>query len=267
MTVVLVAIVLSLVAFYLITRLRFAFFYCLIRNKTEIGPGWWLYRTQAMRFFWLNLVVGFCYLLLLALAALPFIAGFVRLFRETPPGGQPDVGLLFALILPMIPVIFLLVLVGVALDVVLRDWMLPHFALEDATTGEAWEEVWDRIKAEKVQFSVYALLRLILPMMAMVGLFIVLLIPGLMLAGSVAAVEYGIHSAFADATGASAVVGILIEVFVGVIALGFALLASICLGGPLSTGVREYALIFYGGRYQALGNILSSLPPAVQKGT
>jgi len=38
-------------------------------------------------------------------------------------------------------------------------------------------------------------------------------------------------------------------------------LASICLGGPLSTGVREYALIFYGGRYQVLGDALYPPPP------
>jgi hypothetical protein len=39
------------------------------------------------------------------------------------------------------------------------------------------------------------------------------------------------------------------------------LLASICLGGPLSTGVREYALLFYAGRYKLLGDILYPPPP------
>jgi hypothetical protein len=68
--------------------------------------------------------------------------------------------------------------------------------------------------------------------------------------------EYGIHSAFADATGGAAAAGIAIQVCFGVVAFFYAVLASICLGGPLSTGTREYALIFYGGRYQALGNIL-----------
>jgi hypothetical protein len=29
----------------------------------------------------------------------------------------------------------------------------------------------------------------------------------------------------------------------------------------LSTGIREYALIFYGGRYKALGDILYPQPP------
>lgn len=253
---VLVAVIVSVVVFYLVTRLRFAFFHCLIHNTSEIRPGWEIYRTQALRFFWLNLGVGFCFLLLAGLLSIPFIAGFWRVFHETPPGGHPDIGLLISLVLPLIPIILLLVLVGVAADVILRDWMLPHFALEDASAGEAWEEVWARMRAEQRQFLVYGLLRLILPVIAMIAVFTVLLIPGFMLAGVVAAFEYGIHSAFADATGASSFVGVALEVFFGVIAFGFMVLASICLGGPISTAVREYAITFYGGRYQALGEIL-----------
>ncbi len=253
---VLLAILVSVVVFYLVTRLRFAFFHCLIHNTKEIRPGWWLYGEQAMRFFWLNLVVGFCFLLLVALILIPFIGGFVRLFHEMQGGGHFDFWLLLSLVLPLIPIILLLALAGFLIDVILRDWMLPHYALDNATAGEAWTRVWARIKADKRQFLVYVLLRMVLPMIAMAAMFVVLIIPGLMLAGSLAAVEYGIHSAFADATGASAVAGILLEVFFGVLAFGFALLASICLGGPVSTWLREYAVMFYGGRYQALGNIL-----------
>jgi hypothetical protein len=166
------------------------------------------------------------------------------------------VGLLLSLVLPLIPIVFLVVLVGFALDVVLRDWMLPHYALENATAGEAWSQVLARISAEKRQFFVYVLLRLALPIVAMAALFIVLILPGLALAGSLAAVELGLHSAFSDATGASALVGKLVEVFFAVIAFVFTVLASICLGGPVSTGIREYALVFYGGRYKALGDVL-----------
>jgi hypothetical protein len=118
--------------------------------------------------------------------------------------------------------------------------------------------------AEKKQFIAYALLRIALPIIATIGLFILFMIPGLILAGSVAAVEFGIHSTFADATGASALVGKLLEIFFGVLAFGFALLAGICLGGPVSTAIREYALVFYGGRYKELGDTLypPSVPPA-----
>jgi hypothetical protein len=263
----LVVLVFSLVVLYLITRLRFAFFHCLIHNIKQIRPGWQLYRAQARRFFWLNIVVGLCFLLLLGLLAVPFAAGFWRLFQETQHGGHLGVGLMLALVLPLIPIILLLVLAGVLADLILRDGMLPHFALENATAGEAWVQVWARIKAEKRQFFVYAPLRVVLPIIAMIGLFIVLLIPGLGLAAALAAVEFGVHSMFADATGASVFVGLVLEIFFGVIAFGFALLASICLGGPLSTGTREYALIFYGGRYKALGDILypPSAPPGVMR--
>jgi hypothetical protein len=258
---VLLAIVVSIVVFYLVTRLRFAFFHCLIHNTKEIGPGWRLYETQATRFFWLNLVVGFCFLLAVVLIALPFAAGFWRLIHDTPPGGSPDWGMLLSLVLPLIPIILLVVLVGFVIDMALRDWMLPHFALDNATAGEAWAQVWAQIIAEKRQFIVYTLLRVALPTIAMIAMFIVLIIPGLMLAGAMAAIVYGIHSAFAGSTGAAWMVGILLQVFFGVVAFGIAVLVSICLGGPVSTAIREYALMFYGGRYQALGDTLYPPPP------
>jgi len=260
---VLLGMVLSVFVFYLVTRLRFAFFHCLVTNSKEIGPGWRLYGAQAMRFLWLSVVVGLFFLFLAMVAAYPFVAGFVRLFHEIPPGGHPDIGSMLMLVLPLIPVILLLALLGVLADVVLRDWMLPHFALEDATAGEAWAQVWPRMMAEKREFITYALLRLVLPTVAIVGLFIVLVIPGLILAGSFGVIEYGIHSSFADATGGAAVAGIAIQVFFGALAFAFALLLSICLGGPLSTGVREFALVFYGGRYQLLGDLLYPPPPPV----
>ena len=259
---VLLAIVVSLFVAYLITRLRFAYFHCLVHNTTEIRPGWYLLRDRATRFFWLNVMVGVCFVALVVVIAIPFVSGFVKLFHEIPPGGHPDLFQVLSLVLPLIPIILLLVAIGFALDVILRDFVMPHYALEDATAGEAWSQVWARIMAEKAQFLAYALLRLVLPTIAMIALFIVLLIPGLMLAGAMGTIWYGIHSAFADATGAVSVIGILLQAFFGVIAFGLALLASICLGGPLSTGVREYALVFYGGRYQALGEILYPPPPA-----
>ncbi|MGA3034618.1 MAG: hypothetical protein ABSD70_15140 [Terracidiphilus sp.] len=257
---VLLALFLSAFVFYLITRLRFAFFHCLIQNTREIRPGWRLYERQAARFFWLNIVVGICFILVMILVALPFAAGFWRVFQQTQHGGHLDIGSVLVLVLPLIPVLIAVVIAGILTDLILRDWMLPHFALDDATAGEAWAQVWTRIKAEQRQFLVYALLRVVLPIIAMIALFAVLILPGLVLAGSVAAVEFGLHSMFADATGASAIVGIALQVFFGVVAVGFALFASICLGGPVSTGIREYALIFYGGRYRALGDIL--YPPA-----
>ena len=244
--------------FYLITRLRFAYFHCLVYGTTEIRPGWELYRPQAVRFFWLNIAVGFCFGLLVGLMVLPFAAGLWRLFHEARAGGYPDLGSILSFVLPMIPIILLVIVGAILMDVILRDWMLPHFALENATAGQAWAAVWERFSREKGQFLAYALLRVILPIVAMIAIFLVMLIPMIILVAAVAGVEWGIHAAFAGASGSAAAAGIFLQVFFGVVVFGFGLLASICVGGPVSTTIREYALMFYGGRYQQLGDLLSS---------
>jgi len=253
---ILLALVIGLFIAYLVTRLRFAYFHCLTQNEKMIRPGWHLYREPATRFFWMNVVVGFCFLLVVGLLALPFISGFVRLFHESQQGGQFDIGLFLALVLPLIPIILLLALAAVAADVILRDWMLPHYALDNATAGEAWSRVCAHVAAEKRQFIAYALLRVILPTIAMIVVFLVLIIPGLVLGGGLAMVEWGLHSYFADATGSSVAVGVMLQAFFGLLAVGFGLLAMVCIGAPVSTSIREYALVFYGGRYQALGEVL-----------
>lgn len=247
--------------FYLITRLRFAYFHCLIHNTKEIRPGWHFYREPATRFFWLNLIVGLCFLLLVALVAMPFVAGFLGLFRDMSAGGHPSFGSIFALVLPLIPIILLLILMGIAVDLVLRDLMLPHYALENATAGAAWAAVWARIRIEKASFFAYALLRILLPIIAAIVLFIILIIPAIVFIAVVAVVGVAIHEVFTHATGAAAMMGIFLEVVMGLVAFAITFLVAISVGGPVSTAVREYALLFYGSRYQLLGDILYPPPP------
>lgn len=251
---------------YLITRLRFAYFHCLVANTRLIRPGWELYRPQANRFFRMNIVVGLCFLLMVGLMLSPFVPGLIRLFKGIQAGAGPDVGLILSLALPLIPIFLLIMVAGIGLDIVLRDLMLPHYALEDATAGEAWSGAWERVIAEKGSFFAYALLRIVLPIVAFMGVVIVLLVPSLVLLGSVAAAEYGVHAAFAESSGLSAMVGVVIQVFIGVLAVGFGLVIGISIGGPVSTAIREYALVFYGSRYQKLGELLFPQAAVLQSG-
>ena len=241
---------------YLITRLRFAWFHSLIHNMREIRPGWHLYREPATRFFWFNVVVGLCFLVLIVLLALPFAAGFMGLFHSIRAGGHPNIGAIFALLLPLIPVILLIAILAVAAKIVLFDFMLPHFALENATAGQAWSAAWARIRYEKGAFFVYALLRVILPIVAGIGIFIVLLIPGIICVLALVAMEAGLHLALGHGP-----LALFLEVSVGSIAAAIGLLVLAGAYGPLQTAVREYALIFYGGRYRPLGDTLYPPPP------
>ena len=256
----LLIVALSLALFYLITRLRFAYFHCLIHNSREIRPGWHLYRAQAGRFFRMNIVVGLCFLLTILVILMPFATGIGRFAREVHAGMRPDVGAILALVLPMIPIMILFILAAFVGDIILRDFMLPHYALDNATAGQAWAAAWARIRSQKGPFFVYTLLRIVLPIIGAIVLFAILLVPGLIYIAIVAMVEVGIHATL----GAAATPLMLL---IGLISALIALFVGICCGGPLSTATREYALIFYGGRYQPLGDLLFPPVPATASGT
>ena len=248
--------------FYLITRLRFAFFHCMVHNTREIRPGWRLYREQAMRFFKMSLLIGLLLLCIALAVMLPFGFKFYDLYRSVQAGGQPDPMRVLALALVFIPIVLLLCLALWSVKVVLHDFLLPHVALDNASFEEAWVQARFRIEAEKGRFFAYMLLRLILPLIAGLGLILVLAIPLLIVFGSLALAAAGFNALLENAAGVGAIIHVAFEIFFGVIGLGIALCVGIGLGGPLATWIRSYALLFYGGRYQALGDLLyPPLPP------
>jgi hypothetical protein len=257
---VLVCIAVGIFICYLITRLRFAFFHCLAHQTKEICPAWRLYRVQAMRFFKLSLIVGFISFAVLALAVAPFAFSFYKVYLVSQNGGQIDWVYCIALILALIVVILLLALIFTAVDLIMRDFMLPHIALENASVRAAWVSACARIKAEKGSFLFYAFLRVVLPALAMLALIIVLAIPLLIVFGVLAISLVGFTAALAEASGMTRIILIALEAIVGLFTIVLGLFVAISVGGPIATWKRNYALLFYGGRYQALGNIL--VPPA-----
>jgi MFS family permease len=258
---ILVCIAIGIFIFYLITRLRFAFFHCLAHQTKEIRPAWRLYRTQGMRYFIASLIIGLIFLFVLVLLALPFVFGFYRVYLSSQSGGQFDLASFFLLLLPFIGVAFCLCLAAYVVDLVLHDFILPHMALENLSFHQSWAVVKTRIGAEKGSFTLYIFLRAILPIAACIALFIVLVIPLLIVFGSLAFGVAGLDPALTDATGASAFILTILRALLILIGVAFGLLLSISLGGPIATWIRNYALLFYGGRYQALGDILSPPPP------
>jgi hypothetical protein len=259
--VVLLGLVIGIIVFYLVTRLRFAFFHCLAHKTKLIRPGWTLYKAQAMRLFTASLVIWFCFLAILALLLLPFFFTFFELIRNADAGGHFDVGKFLLTLLPLIAIVFVLSLLAYVIDVVMRDFMLPHMALENASFGQAWAAVRPRIGAEKGAFFFYLFLRAVLPFVAMIGVFIVAALPLLIVFGALGLAGMGFHAVLAHGTGVIAFIRVAIEIMFGVTGAGLGLLVAFSLGGPVATWIRNYALLFYGGRYAALGQILYPNPP------
>lgn len=248
---------------YLIVRLRFALFECLVRQTREIGPGWRRYREQAWRFFLFSIVVGIGFLAVAAAALAPFASPIIQFIHQSQAAARLDFGRMLVLILQLAPVLLCLGLAGFLLDVVMRDFLLPHFALEDASAGDAWGAAWGRIGQEKGAFVFYVVLRVILPMVAMIGMFILLAIPLFIVFGILGGFIALMHASAAGGTP----IGIFFEAAAGLIAFVLGLLLAICFGGPVSIAIRNYALVFYGARYQVLGDALypPMAPPAVAR--
>lgn len=259
--IIMVCIGLLLVIGYLVTRLRFSLFHCLVSGTREIRPGWRLYEAQSWRFFLLGVAVGFAFLFTLLLISVPFILGFYRLSRRLHPGDPFNLADFFVLILPLIPIIILVVLVAIAIHVILNDLMLPHMALESASAGEAWRQVRMRIAAEKGGFLLYTFLRIILPIAATIGATIVLAIPAILAVILFAVPIAGLTGLMAGATGISKLLFILLISVVALLAIAITIFLGLCITGPIGIAVRNYALLFYGGRYKVLGDLLSPPPP------
>ncbi len=253
------ALIVGIVVFYLIVRLRFALFECLIHQMRLLSPGWRRYREQAWRFFLFSIVIAIAFLAVAVAALAPFVSGLIHLFRETQAANHVDFGVMIGMFIQLLPVVLGLALLGIALDVVMRDFMLPHFALENASAGEAWGAVWDRVVAEKGAFLLYAVLRIVLPILAMIGIFILLIIPIVIVFGSLGVFMAMVHASSAGATP----IGIFLQVVAGLAMAVAGVMLAICFGGPLSIAIRNYALVFYGARYQPLGDVLyPPMPPA-----
>lgn len=253
--------VLGIVLFYVSVRLRFALFDCLIHQTTRIAPGWTRYRYQALRFFLLAIAVGLVFFLIVAAIALPFAFGFIHVFQENQATGQFPIAPFLALFLPLIPIILVMIVAAVAVDIVLRDFMLPHIALENASAGQAWAAVRARISAQKGSFLLYAVLRVFVPFAAMIAIALVLAIPCLIVFGGLIGLLVALHAATSAAATGPMVLGSLFEVLIGLAIAVLAILLIVSVGGPLSIAVRNYAIVFYGGRYPVLGDILWPPPP------
>jgi len=259
--IIVIAIGLVLVIAYLVTRLRFSLFHCLVSGTREIRPGWLIYDAQSWRFFLVSMAVGFIFFFSVLLIAIPFILGFYRLYRSSHAGAHLNFAEIFSLILPLIPIVIIVVLVAIAIHIILHDLMLPHMALENASADEAWRQAKARIAAEKGSFLLYAFLRVILPIAATIGAMIVLAIPAILCVLALGVPVAWTSTLVAGATGLSKLLFILLISVIVLIGAALVIFVGLCIGGPIGIAVRNYALLFYGWRYKVLGDLLSPPQP------
>ena len=150
--------------------------------------------------------------------------------------------------------LFLFALIAFFIETALSYFVLPHMALEDASIHDAVTDVWSDIEAEPWQFLAFVVLRFLLTLVASIASVVVLLIAMLIVGGAIAVVVLLLKNI-------STTLAVLLGVPAAILVFGLFLLAIIGLGGTVGTFRRNYALLFYGGRYPPLGAILEPTPP------
>ncbi|MGD0736264.1 MAG: hypothetical protein ABR976_14005 [Terracidiphilus sp.] len=258
--VILAGLICGVIAFYLVACFRFAFFHCLVHQTKEIRPAWNRYRFQAIRFFNSGLIVWIIFAIISTAIVFPFAFNLYKLFHSSRMGVHYGFQSLFLLFVPLFVIVPIIALIAFVVDVVLHDFILPHMALENASFGAAWRAARTHIAAQKGSFVLYCFLRAALPVVALIALLIVVGIPLVIIFGVLATSASGFLDLLEDTTPLGAVFHVIFQILFGVLALGVGVLVEFGLGGPIATWVRNYALLYYGGRYKALGDVLS--PPA-----
>jgi hypothetical protein len=253
--VALVVIPLWLLIAYLLIRLRFSYFDCVLRMQSLIAPAWRRYHRQAMRYLGLSVCIGIVFLAVMAAVGYWLYNHFKPLFDSIGSDHPPN----FFDFLPMagvvIPLFLLLAIVGTLVESTVSYFVLPHMALDDASIQDSLSDVWSDIRFEPGQFALFFVLRFLVTLAAsiigLIGLFIVIVVL------AIVGVLIGL---LLKAISNVALLAVGIPLLI--VASAFLLLAVMGVSGSIGTFRRSYALLFYGGRYSTLGDILAPpLPP------
>lgn len=255
------AFVIGLVVFYLSCRMKFVEFHIAVTEDTEVAPAWRRYGPQTWKLFWVTFGIGVFGFIALAAAAAPIVLSLMHQSGEewSNPSGNTILGMILALL----PIVFAWLLIMALLMMIVRDFMLPVWALEGATVGQAWQRARQIIERAPGDFLKYALvkaaLRLAVGIAGGMAWFLSVVVSAVPVVAIGAAVYFALRNA-----GTGAMVGLF---FLGVAAGALflvwgALLFIVFLGAPL-LGLQCYAVEWLGGRYPLLGNILWPPPPSV----
>jgi hypothetical protein len=259
--VVLILLPLSILISYLLIRLRFSYFDCVLYGHDQISPGWRKYHRQALRYLGVSLCIGLAFLAVFGAIALTVWLQYKDVFASLAAGDKDHLKVDLMSLLPAIAlgflILFVLGIIGYVIQAVMTHCVLPRMALEDEPIFHAFGEAWEDMKAEPGQFALFLLMRILLPIAASMIAVMVLIIPGIVL--GVIAVVVGV---VVKAVVSSTALLIFLAVLAGLVAVPLLFAIGISIGGTIGTFIRNYGLLFYAGLYPELAVRLWPAPPA-----
>jgi hypothetical protein len=264
---VLVATTIAIFFFYLFSRLQFAFFDIVVNRGEFVAPAWRKYGPQFLPWTGVKLLFGALATLVCAAPIAAFIPHLIPLFQQMgsiTPGQPPPpqfMKVLFA-IYGAYAVVLLVIGILFLISSLFSDFVVPSLALENIGLPEAFRRMFELVRREPSEFTLYTLLKVGLAIAVYFGVTIaweIVLLLGTLIVGGVAfLLGFLLHLAGVPSiilTGLAIVAGVAWYLFFFVYTLFLAV-------GVVFTFLDAYALYFLGGRYPILGDLLDqSTPP------
>lgn len=252
--------VLGLLLMYIGSVMRFILFDSVLMKECHIRQGWRRRQDAGLKYFWFKLAYGlasfFVFVVLIGVpAAIAFALGWFKAPREH----------LAPLILGGILLVLLIVLLAIFSGVILvltKDFVVPQMALEGIGAVEAWRRLWRMLQAERGEYFVYIVIKIVLAIVALIMVFIATLILGLFIA--VPAILVGVVAAVGGQSAGLTwnAYTITLAIVVGsIVFAGFFYLVSL-LSVPVTVFFPAYSIYFFAARYPALAQALYPAPPA-----
>jgi hypothetical protein len=252
------AFIVGMVIFYLSCRMKFVEFHIAATEDKLVGPAWRRYGPQTWKLFWVTIAIGLLGLIALAVVTVPIV---LSLMHRGGDWAQPSGNTILGLILALLPIVFAWMLIMALVMMVIRDFMLPVWALEGATTGQAWQRAREIIERAPGDFAKYALVKAVLRLAVGIAGGLAWFLSVVISAVPVVAVGAAVYFALRNSgSGATAGMIFLAIAAAAVFLVWGALLFIVFLGAPL-LGLQCYAVEWLGGRYPLLGNLLWPPPP------
>ena len=251
-------VVLVLVHLYIASVLRFVLFDAVATGRYRLREGWRRWRAHGREFFLFNLIYIFGFLLLTGLILAPFLALIGVTARHS---GGNAIGGMLALVFIGLPLFLLLLAAYLIIYVFVKDFAVPMVALEGLGMVEALRRVGAMARANKGDYAIYIVMKVVLAIVAAIGLAIIQFVILLIIIIPVALIAAGFFVAAPGVFHNPIVLALLVTG--AVLAIFVLLTAMAILGSPVTVFFQSFALHYFSARYLPLWNYMNpSAPPA-----
>ena len=244
--------------FYFGSRMQLVLIEVVATRNTHIGPLWTKYGPRTWRWIGLKLVLSLVMFIAIIGAAGWMVFHMVRGMPMPQRGHLPPV--FFAHFAVFFVMVFVVAMFIACLYWMLRDFVAPVIALENAPLLTALERLTNLLQDDPGEVFLYLLLRFVMVLFSVIAgeiLLSIIMVLSMIPVGMIGGLLWlMLHRAGAAGM---ALLGIAGLIAAGVMLVWF-LLLGVVIAGTISLFYQALGLYFYGGRYPLLGNLLE--PPA-----